>query len=468
MAETVLVVDDEKDIRLTLGGLLADEGFLVAQASSAQEAMDRLDESLPALVVLDLWMGGTEEGFSVLEHIREERPQLPVVVISGHGNVETAVKAVKNGAFDFIEKPLSADKLLLTVQRALDFRRLSEENRLLRSRGFREERLFVGASRAMRDLLKKISMVAPTAAPVLVTGENGVGKELVAQTVHSLSDRASRPMIELNCAAIPEELVESELFGHEKGAFTGADRRRQGRFDMANRSTLFLDEIGDMSLKTQAKILRILQEQKFERVGGTKTVSVDVRVIAASNKDLQTEIERGTFRKDLYYRLNVVSLVVPPLRDRREDIPGLAQIFLAACVEANCLGAKTLDPALVEELRSREWPGNIRELKNTVERLAITTPGQVIRSDPEAPGAASGGRGPAASAPQEGWLDLAYREAKAEFEKRYFQHQLDAHNGNVTRTAEAIGLDRSTVHKKLNELGFKTDPSGPAQAREEA
>ncbi|MDR1081205.1 MAG: sigma-54 dependent transcriptional regulator [Deltaproteobacteria bacterium] len=459
MAETILVVDDERDIRLTLGGLLADEGFLVAQASSAHEALERLEESLPSLVVLDLWMGGSEEGFTVLNHISEERPQLPVVVISGHGNVETAVKAVKNGAFDFIEKPLSADKLLLTVQRALDFRRLSEENRVLRGKSFREGKLFVGASASMLALIKTIEMVAPTPASILITGENGVGKEIVAQTVHSLSDRASRPMVEINCAAIPEELVESELFGHEKGAFTGADRKRHGKFDTANHSTLFLDEIGDMSLKTQAKILRILQEQKFERVGGAKTISVDVRIIAASNKDLQVEIERGTFRNDLYYRLNVVRLVVPPLRDRLEDIPGLSRLFLASYVEANRLEPKTLDPAFMDELRKRDWPGNIRELKNTIERLAITTPGAVISTYPEyspggagrpASGSGNGGGG-------DGWMLLPYREAKAEFERRYFRLQLDAHDGNVTKTAEDINLDRSTIHKKLNELEIKTD-----------
>jgi two-component system nitrogen regulation response regulator NtrX len=409
-------------------------------------------------VLLDLWLEGAEEGFRILKRIKEDLPQVQVVVISGHGTVETAVRAVKNGAFDFIEKPLSADKLLLTVQRALEFRRLSEENRALRKRNFREEKLFVGASPSMRALLNTVEMVAPTPASVLITGENGVGKELVAQTIHSLSDRASRPMIALNCAAIPEELVESELFGHEKGAFTGADRRRQGRFDLANMSTLFLDEIGDMSMKTQAKILRILQEQKFERVGGSKTVGVDVRIIAASNKDLQEEIEHGRFRKDLYYRLNVVPLVVPPLRERREDIPGLSQIFLAACIAANRLEPKSLAPELLNELRSRTWPGNIRELKNTVERLAITTPGPVISVDPDAPDAK--GRVPAGSAPMaadEGWLRLPYREAKSEFEKRYFRVQLDAHDGNVTRTAEDIKVDRSTIHKKLHELGFRCD-----------
>ncbi|MDR1487119.1 MAG: sigma-54 dependent transcriptional regulator, partial [Deltaproteobacteria bacterium] len=273
MPETILVVDDEKDIRLTLGGLLADEGYLISQASSKAEALERLDVSAPGLVILDLWMGGAEQGFDVLDKIREDYPMIPVVVISGHGNIETALKAVRNGAFDFIEKPLSADKLLLSVQRALSFKRLQTENQILKTKS-QPTGLLTSKSPIMMELIDTIQKVAPTPASVIIGGENGVGKELVAHTIHALSQRSDRPMIELNCAAIPEELVESELFGHEKGAFTGADRRRQGRFDMANHSTLFLDEIADMSLKTQAKILRILQEQKFERVGGTKTIEV--------------------------------------------------------------------------------------------------------------------------------------------------------------------------------------------------
>jgi two-component system nitrogen regulation response regulator NtrX len=311
----------------------------------------------------------------------------------------------------------------------------------------------------MRRLMDTIRMVAPTPASVLITGENGVGKEVVAHAIHDLSPRAERPMIELNCAAIPEELVESELFGHEKGAFTGADRRRLGRFDLANHSTLFLDEIGDMSLKTQAKILRILQEQKFERVGGSKTVSVDVRIIAASNKDLTREIEAGRFRMDLYYRLNVVPVVVPPLRDRLEDIPGLANLFLRECLAANSLPPKTLDPAFLQSLRDRPWPGNIRELKNTIERLAITTNDPVIRADPQDPGSPEA-RTAQAQAGIPDWLFLPYREAKAEFERKYFQTQLEAHDGNITKTAEAVGLDRTTIHKKLHELDIKEDAKG--------
>ena len=451
MADTILIVDDEKDIRLTVGGLLGDEGYLVAQASSGPEALERIDESVPEAVILDLWMQNSEQGFDVLSRIREEYPGLPVVVISGHGNIETAVKAVKMGAFDYIEKPLSADKLLLTVERALNFRRLAAENQILKTRPGQGTTM-IGRSPALANLLEKIKMVAPTQASVLITGENGVGKELAARTIHQLSLRADRPMVEVNCAAIPEELVESELFGHEKGAFTGATARKQGRFDQANNSTLFLDEIGDMSLKAQAKVLRILQEQKFERVGGTKTISVDVRIIAASNKNLEEEIERGRFRQDLYYRLNVVPLRVPPLRERPEDIPLLAREFLDSYVCNNNLGAKTFSDGFLAELARKPWPGNVRELKNTVERLAIMSAGPVIDRDPTA--------GPPPAAPAEGpgtlaFMDLPYREARAEFERLYLFHQLEAHDHNITQTAETIDLDRTSLHKKLKALGFK-------------
>ncbi|MDR2443925.1 MAG: sigma-54 dependent transcriptional regulator [Deltaproteobacteria bacterium] len=453
MPETILVVDDEKDIRLTLGGLLADEGYLVTFASGGPEAQERLEESAPSAVILDLWMGGSEQGFLVLEHIRQHSPQVPVIVISGHGNIETAVKAVKNGAYDFIEKPISVDTLLLAVQRALNFKRLETENQILKYKST-PPGLITGQSPAMTALMKTVEMVAPTPASVLITGENGVGKELVAQTIHRLSQRSDRPMIELNCAAIPEELVESELFGHEKGSFTGADRRRQGRFDMANHSTLFLDEIADMSLKTQAKILRILQEKKFERVGGTKTIMVDVRIIAASNKDLSVELAAGRFRKDLFYRLNVVPLAVPPLRERLEDIPELARQFLSDCLLANNLGQKTLSPGFLASLKERPWPGNVRELKNTIERLAFTTTGGVIESDPTVTPSLAGAE---ATEPKgdTSYMFLPYREAKAEFERRYFLSQLKIHGHNITQTAEAVNLDRTSLHKKLKALGFK-------------
>lgn len=453
MAETILIVDDERDIRLTVGGLLGDEGYLVAQASSGSEALERIDESVPEAVILDLWMQNAEQGFDVLSRIKEEYPDLPVVVISGHGNIETAVKAVKMGAFDYIEKPLSADKLLLTLERALSFRRLSTENQMLKSRTGRDESM-LGHSPALTELLRKIGVVAPTPASVLITGENGVGKELAARTIHQLSQRADRPMVAVNCAAIPEELVESELFGHEKGAFTGAGARKQGRFDQAHNSTLFLDEIGDMSLKTQAKVLRILQEQKFERVGGVKTISVDVRVIAASNKNLEEEIERGRFRPDLYYRLNVVPLRVPPLRERPEDIPLLANEFLQTYSLANKLGWKTLSSRLMEDLIRRPWPGNVRELKNSIEHMAIMCPGELIDLEPGQDVPAGLNCETEKDEPSS-YMDLPYREARAEFERLYLRRQLEAHDHNITQTAEAIDMDRTSLHKKLKALGFK-------------
>ncbi|MDR3203552.1 MAG: sigma-54 dependent transcriptional regulator [Deltaproteobacteria bacterium] len=487
MPEAILIVDDEKDIRLTLGGILADEGYLISQASSGTEALERLEDAAPGMVLLDLWMCGYEQGFEVLAKIRDEYPQVPVVVISGHGNIETAIKAVNEGAYDFLEKPLSADKLLIAVQRALSFRKLKTENLILKNKS--KPNFMVGSSPVMKALMRTIKMVAPTPASVLISGENGVGKELAARTIHELSQRADRPMIELNCAAIPEELVESELFGHEKGAFTGADRRRQGRFDMANHSTLFLDEIADMSLKTQSKILRIIQEQKFERVGGTKTIAVDARIICASNKNLEREIAAGRFRADLYYRLNVVPLAVPPLRERREDIPELAVKFLNDCLSANNLGPKTLDPSFLESLQNRPWPGNVRELKNTIERLAITTSSTIIDSDPtqesffsidlENDGESEIENGAASDrendlSPQEltssdfglnredqsEFITLPYRQAKAEFERRYFSWHLKAHGYNVTQTAEAVGLDRTNLHKKLKALGYKNWSGG--------
>ncbi|MDR1085336.1 MAG: sigma-54 dependent transcriptional regulator [Deltaproteobacteria bacterium] len=461
MPETILIVDDEKDIRLTLGGILGDEGYIVAQAASGPEALERLEVSAPGVVILDLWMSGAEQGFEVLAKMREEYPQVPVIIISGHGNVETAVKAVKKGAFDFIEKPLSVDKLMLSVNRAINFRRLETENQILKPPA--ESSLLMGTSEVMAGLVKTLEMVAPTSAPILINGENGVGKELVAHTIHRLSTRSDRPMIAVNCAAIPEELVESELFGHEKGAFTGADRRHQGRFDLANHSTLFLDEIADMSLKTQAKILRILQEQKFERVGGTRTINVDVRIIAASNKDLKAEIARGSFRDDLYYRLNVVPIFVPPLRERPEDIPALAEIFLSKCLTENNLEPKKLDPQFIKGLQKRAWPGNVRELKNTIERLAIITRGPIISGDPQEPGKNETDSPGLTAGIDDSIMSLTFREARAEFERRYLLAQLKAHSYNITQTAEAIVLDRTTLHKKLKTLGFKdwVEGNGP-------
>ena len=450
MNKTILIVDDEEDIRKSLGGILRDEGFRVREADNGPHALESIDEQMPDLELMDVWMEGYEQGLEVLERLRDEYPFLPVVTISGHGNIETAVKATKFGAFDYIEKPLSYDKILLTVNHALEHNRLSEENVLLKNKTAKRFRL-TGESPAMIELKQQIERVAPTNAWVLITGENGTGKELVAHTIHRFSKRADRPLIEVNCAAIPEELIESELFGHEKGSFTGASARRRGRFDLAHHSSLFLDEIGDMSLKTQAKILRILEEQKFERVGGSRTISVDVRVIAATNKDLEEEIKQGTFRQDLYYRLNVIPIHVPPLRERREDVPLLVLDFLQEFSRENNSELKTISDKALAALAAHDWPGNIRELKNLIERLVIMTPGPKIET--VAPLLRPGDQ-PTPTGLDQMFAEPTLKDARAAFEREYIRMKLTEHEGNITQTAEAIGLDRTSLHKKMKALGF--------------
>jgi two-component system nitrogen regulation response regulator NtrX len=451
MIKTILIVDDEEDIRKSIGGILKDEGFQVREAENGPKALEALDEALPDLVLLDVWMEGYEQGLETLERLNEDYPYLPVITISGHGTIETAVKATKMGAFDYIEKPLSYDKIVVTVNNALELQRLTDENLFLRDKTAKRFQL-TGRSPAIQELKKQIELVAPTNAWVLINGENGTGKELVAHTIHRLSKRADRPLVEVNCAAIPEELIESELFGHEKGAFTGASSRKRGRFDLAHHSTLFLDEIGDMSLKTQAKILRILQEQKFERVGGTKTITVEVRVIAATNKKLEEEIEKGTFRQDLYYRLNVIPINVPPLRYRQEDIPLLVNDFLEEYCRENNTEVKTITDRALEALTTLEWPGNVRELKNLVERMVIMTPGPVIETVDHFIG-----RVPPAPVRQtimDQVAGLTLREARAVFDREFIKNKLNEYGGNVTQTAEAIDLDRTSLHKKMKSLGL--------------
>jgi len=447
MNKTILVVDDEVNILKSLGDILRDEGFEVREADRGSKALSIVEEAMPDLVLLDIWMEGSEQGLEVLGHLQEEYPYLPVIMISGHGNIETAVKATKMGAFDFIEKPLSYDKILLTINHALDYQRLAEENLFLKNKTAKRFRL-TGQSQIINELKKQIELVAPTNAWVLITGENGTGKELVAHTIHRLSKRADRPLIEVNCAAIPEELIESELFGHEKGAFTGASGLKRGKFDLANNSSLFLDEIGDMSPKTQAKILRILQEQKFERVGGNRTIKVDVRVLTATNKELEAEIEKGTFRRDLYYRLNVIPIHVPPLRERREDIPLLVQDFLEEFSRENNTELKRISEAALRDLMAGDWPGNVRELKNVVERLVIMTPGPVIESGERVLGT-SAPPVPAAEVQND-----TLKEAKARFEREFLKSKLAEFGGNITQTAEAVGLDRTSLHKKMRSLGL--------------
>ena len=377
MAKTIMVVDDEGSILQSLEGILTDEGFEVILAESGVSALQKID-ALPDLVLLDIWMPDMD-GIETLIKIKEIHPRIQVIMMSGHATIETAVKATKLGAYDFFEKPLSLDKVLLSVQNALDHCRLEEEIHILKEKESSRYRI-TGESEAIRLLKEQIRIVAPTNAWVLISGENGTGKELVAHTIHRLSRRDQKPFVEVNCAAIPEELIESELFGHEKGAFTGATSTKKGKFDQAHEGSLFLDEIGDMSLKAQSKTLRILQEQKFERVGGARTIQVDVRVIAATNKDLEAEIAKGHFRDDLYFRLNVVPIRVPPLRERVEDIPSLVREFLKEFSLQMNMEPKEFSPDAVRLLQRYHWPGNVRELRNLVERLVIMTPGPLVEA----------------------------------------------------------------------------------------
>jgi two-component system nitrogen regulation response regulator NtrX len=483
----VLVVDDEAGIRFSLKGILEDEGFEVVEAGTGEAGLALLESGEAVdLVFLDIWLPG-QDGLAVLERLKEERPDLPVVMISGHGTIETAVTALKNGAFDFIEKPLSLEKVLLAASKALEFAQLKQENLALRHSLGEQKVTLTGESPAMRELKEMIAQVAPTDAWVLITGENGTGKEIAARLLHAQSRRASQPLVAVNCAAIPEELIESELFGHEKGAFTGADKAQMGKFELAHKGTLFLDEIGDMSLKTQAKILRILQEQRFEHVGGRKTISVDVRVIAATNKDLAAEIRAGNFREDLYYRLKVFPLTVPPLRERAEDIPLLIEDFVDQLVKRGGCKRARFGLQTLEMLATYPWPGNVRELKNFVERMLIIMNGRDVTPDRLPPEILTQCRVPVADAPvparpaahaaapasvvadedddladgllpdsfPAGPMDL--KEARAAFEAKFLEAKLREFSGNVTKLAEAVGLDRSSLYRKLKGYGLMAE-----------
>lgn len=451
MARTVLVVDDEETIIQSLNGILTDEGFEVVSANSGTDALVRIEEVMPELVLLDIWMPGID-GIETLVKIKETNPNLPVVMMSGHGTIETAVKATKLGAYDFIEKPLSLEKVLLCISNALDYSRLEEEISLLKEKE-RHKYGITGNSKTIKHLKEQIKVVAPTNAWVLITGENGTGKELVAHTIHRQSTRSQKPMVEVNCAAIPEELIESELFGHEKGAFTGATTMKKGKFDLAHEGTLFLDEISDMSLKAQSKTLRILQEQKFERVGGSRTIHVDVRVIAATNKELESEIEKGNFRDDLYFRLNVIPITVPPLRERVEDIPELVSEFLNEISLRTNLELKQFSSKAIDLLKKYHWPGNVRELRNLVERLVIMIPEKVIQ-DKNIPAPFSRAPG-AKEAPESSLMDGSFKDAKVKFEKAFIARKLREFNGNISQTAEAIGIERSNLHKKIKAYGLE-------------
>jgi two-component system nitrogen regulation response regulator NtrX len=459
MKEKILLVDDEAKILQSLGSALEDEGYHVIAARSGEEALHELQQDLPDAMLLDIWMHGID-GLEVLERVKQLAPRLPVIMISGHGTIETAVKATKLGAFDFVEKPLSLERILVSIQNALELQRLQEENLLWRQKAARRWQIS-GRSAVIESLKSQIERAAPSNATVLITGENGTGKELVARALHSLSQRNHRALIEVNCAAIPDDLIESELFGHEKGAFTGAHERRRGKFDLAHGATLFLDEIGDMSLRTQAKVLRIIQEHTFERVGGSRMVQVDVRLIAATNKDLPAEIAAGRFRQDLYYRINVIPLHVPPLRARLDDIPLLVEDFLGDLASESAFGRKTVTPAVLESLQQYPWPGNVRELKNFIERLVIMTPGQVIDVRDLPPEFQN--RLEPASAVGHPFLQPTLKEARFCFERDYLLRKLYDNDWNVAVTAAQIGLERTHLHRKMRLLGIRT-PAAPLAA----
>ena len=452
MAKQILIIDDETSIRETLSGILEDEGFSPICAPSAEEGIAILEEKNVDLILLDIWLGDNMDGLTALEKIKEVY-SLPVIMISGHGTIETAVKATRKGAFDFVEKPLSYDKIILAISNGLRFAQLEKENKILRDKTSKVVRL-TGESVIINDLRAQIERVAPTDAWVLIRGDHGTGKELVAQSIHRHSLMNDRPMIEVNCAAIPEELIESELFGHEKGSFTGAHSTKRGKFDQADGGILFLDEIGDMSLKTQAKILRILQEQKFERVGGHKTISVNVRVLAATNKDLEKEIEQGNFRADLFWRLNVVPITVPNLCERLADIPLLVKDLMKGLASRG-LGNKKFSESALQLMGRHSWPGNVRELRNFVERMAIMCPSDTISDEDISLFLNPSGNAPALIEHPEAMRPYEvtnFKEAKKLFEKEYLQQKLNENNGNISQTAEQVGMERSHLHKKLKSL----------------
>lgn len=450
MQKTILIVDDEEMIRQSLEGILVDEGYDVLTAASGEEALKMVEDELPNLVLLDIWLPGMD-GLETLKAIKSEYPSVCVVMMSGHGTIETAVKATKLGAFDFIEKPLSLEKVILAVDHALDMIRLEEENKLLKQKLSQEYEL-TGSSTSILELKEVIGLVAPTNAWILIMGENGTGKELVARSIHRQSKRVYKPLVEVNCAAIPEDLIESELFGHEKGAFTGATAKKRGKFDLAHEGTIFLDEVADMSLKAQAKILRILQEKKFERVGGTKLIATDVRVLAATNKNLEKEMEEGRFRQDLYYRLNVIPLHISPLRERKEDIPPLVSRFLRELAIKEGEQEKSITEDALTVLMEHNWPGNVRELKNIIERLFIMTPSNVISASDIPPLFKEYEQDQ-----QEvtGIFSDSFKTAKVNFEKHYIEKKLREYEGNISKTAEAIGLERSNLHRKIRSYGLE-------------
>jgi len=445
MSESILIVDDERGIRESLSAVLRDEGFTAEAVASGEACLQALAQRAFACVLLDVWLPGIS-GLDTLRQMRESNSDAAVVIISGHGNVETAVRATKLGAFDFIEKPLSIEKTVLTVRNALRQRQLERANAEMAAE-LSAQYTMVGESVAMRALRKQISVVAPTDGRVLISGQSGAGKELVARAIHAQSRRAAAPFIEVNSAAIPEELIESELFGHVKGSFTGATAAKKGKFELADGATLFLDEVSDMSPNVQAKVLRVLEEQRFEPVGSNTPISVDVRVIAATNKRLDEEIEKGTFRADLFFRLNVIPFEVPPLRERLEDVPLLVEHFSQRFTNAYGRKPKKFEPEAIEIMQRYSWPGNVRELRNTIERVVIMHQSQRV-SARDLP--AFGDAEPPASS----YRFPSFKEASDAYHREFIQRKLDEADGNVSRAAESMGIDRSHLYRRMKALGI--------------
>jgi len=444
----ILIVDDESAIRESLQGVLEDEGYAVAVSPSGEACLDLLKKSPVDVVLLDVWLTGID-GLEVLEKIRALEDPPEVIMISGHGTIETAVRATKLGAYDFAEKPLSLEKTLILVKNAIEARRLRNENRDLRKQ-VQSKAVIAGESVPMKALRQQIALMAPTNGRVLIYGESGTGKELVAHAIHVQSLRKDEMFVEINCAALPEDLIDSELFGHRKSSFPGATSDKEGKFQKADHGTLFLDEVGDMSLKTQAKVLRTLEEQRFVPVGSDDSVTVDVRVIASTNKDLEEEIAKGNFREDLFYRLNVIPFLVPPLRERKEDIPLLARHFLKEFASAYGRRAREITDEAVESLMRYSWPGNVRELRNVIERIVIMNPTTFRFERKHLPPLVH--RDGARRIPAGEGSTL--HQARAAYERDYILKKLDENHGNVTRTAEILGLERSHLYRKMKTLGI--------------
>jgi len=439
---TILVIDDEEGIRDTLEGILEDEGYAVITAETAEDGLEQLRKAAPDLVILDIWLPNMD-GIEALSHIRDISSELPVIMISGHANIDLAVKSTKLGAYDFLEKPLSLDRIILTVERALEKISLLKKYRELK-KDVEKKVVLIGSSSAMKGIQEQVELAAKSNARVLITGESGSGKEVVARLLHAESDRADRPFVEMNCAAIPQELIESELFGHEKGSFTGAFEAKKGKFELAHHGTLFLDEIGDMSLATQAKVLRVLETQSFQKVGGSKNIQVDVRIIAATNKNLIEEIKKEKFREDLYFRLNVITINIPPLRERKEDIPELSEHFLTSFAHEYRRSKKTFSEKSLRKLQSYEWPGNVRELRNFIEKMMIMVPDDSIeekhlefRSEDSAL-----------------FRYSKLKDAREAFEKQFIEKKLMENNWNVSKTAEVLEVERSNLHRKIKAYGI--------------